>query len=135
MTPPLRLARRINPRLHLSAAIGWAVFAVVTLAALAAAYLAADEAEGRARADAQALLGEFATQVRDALSLQIEARRALLLATAAQLGSLNDRSASAQLRVLEAGWRIAVRQTPEPFPAGVDTESDLHRVEAVLASR
>lgn len=109
MTPPLRLARRINPRLHLSAAIGWAVFAVVTLAALAAAYLAADEAEGRARADAQALLGEFATQVRDALSLQIEARRALLLATAAQLGSLNDRSASAQLRVLEA----AQVQVPE----------------------
>ena len=109
MTPPLRLARRINPRLHLSAAIGWAVFAVVTLAALAAAYLAADEAEGRARADAQALLGEFATQVRDALSLQIEARRALLMATAAQLGSLNDRSTSAQLRVLEA----AQVQVPE----------------------
>ncbi len=96
------LVRRINPRLHLSAAIGWAVFAVVTLAALVAAYLAADEAEGRARADAQALMGEFATQVRDALSLQIEARRSLLLATAAQLGSLNERSASAQLRVLEA---------------------------------
>ena len=68
MTAPLTLARRIDPRLHLSAAIGWAVFAVVTLAALAAATLASAEAEGRARADAQALLGEFATQVRDALS-------------------------------------------------------------------
>lgn len=109
MTAPLTLARRIDPRLHLSAAIGWAVFAVVTLAALAAATLASAEAEGRARADAQALLGEFATQVRDALSLQIEARRALLLATAAQLGSLSDRSPSTQLRVLEA----AQLQVPE----------------------
>lgn len=109
MNPRLRLGQRINPRLHLSAAIGWAVFAVVTLAALAAATLAAAEAEGRARADAQALLGEFATQVRDALSLQIEGRRSLLLATAAQLGSLSDRSADAQLRVLEA----AQVQVPE----------------------
>lgn len=109
MTAPLTLARRIDPRLHLSAAIGWAVFAVVTLAALTAATLASAEAEGRARADAQALLGEFATQVRDALSLQIEARRSLLLATAAQLGSLSDRSPSTQLRVLEA----AQLQVPE----------------------
>ena len=109
MTAPLTLARRIDPRLHLSAAIGWAVFAVVTLAALAAATLASAEAEGRARTDAQALLGEFATQVRDALSLQIEARRSLLLATAAQLGSLSDRSPSTQLRVLEA----AQLQVPE----------------------
>jgi signal transduction histidine kinase len=109
MTVPQTLLRRIDPRLHLSAAIGWAVFAVVSLAALAAAYLAASEAEGRARAAAQALLGEFATQVRDALSLQIEARRSLLLATAAQLGSLSDRSPSAQLRVLEA----AQVQVPE----------------------
>ena len=109
MTAPLTLARRIDPRLHLSAAIGWAVFAVVTLAALAAATLASAEAEGRARADAQALLGEFATQVRDALSLQIEARRSLLLATAAQLGSLSDRSPSTQLRVLEAA-QLQVRK-------------------------
>ena len=35
-----------------------------------------------------------------------------------------------QLRVLEAGCRIAVALTPEPFPPGVDTPEDLARAEA-----
>ncbi|KAF1700166.1 3-deoxy-manno-octulosonate cytidylyltransferase [Pseudoxanthomonas suwonensis] len=37
-----------------------------------------------------------------------------------------------QLRVLEAGHRIAVALTPEPFPAGVDTAEDLERAELRL---
>jgi 3-deoxy-manno-octulosonate cytidylyltransferase (CMP-KDO synthetase) len=37
-----------------------------------------------------------------------------------------------QLRALEHGARIAVGDALEPFPAGVDTEADLARVEAVL---
>ena len=37
-----------------------------------------------------------------------------------------------QLRALEHGHRIAVRLTPEPFPAGVDTLADLERVRALL---
>lgn len=37
-----------------------------------------------------------------------------------------------QLRVLEHGYRIAVRIAPEPFPAGVDTPQDLARVRALL---
>lgn len=40
-----------------------------------------------------------------------------------------------QLRVLEAGHRIAVALAPEPFPAGVDTPEDLARAEEVLAAR
>lgn len=39
-----------------------------------------------------------------------------------------------QLRVLEAGFRIAVALTPEPFPPGVDTPEDLARAEARLAA-
>jgi 3-deoxy-manno-octulosonate cytidylyltransferase (CMP-KDO synthetase) len=39
-----------------------------------------------------------------------------------------------QLRVLEAGFRIAVALTPEPFPPGVDTPEDLARAEARWAS-
>ncbi|WP_411832076.1 3-deoxy-manno-octulosonate cytidylyltransferase [Pseudoxanthomonas mexicana] len=35
-----------------------------------------------------------------------------------------------QLRVLEAGLRIHVALTPEPFPPGVDTPEDLARAEA-----
>ncbi|RDZ28319.1 3-deoxy-manno-octulosonate cytidylyltransferase [Lysobacter silvisoli] len=38
-----------------------------------------------------------------------------------------------QLRVLEAGHRIAVALTPAPFPPGVDTPEDLARAEAQLA--
>ena len=38
-----------------------------------------------------------------------------------------------QLRVLEAGFRIAVGLTPEPFPPGVDTPEDLARAERRLA--
>jgi 3-deoxy-manno-octulosonate cytidylyltransferase (CMP-KDO synthetase) len=37
-----------------------------------------------------------------------------------------------QLRVLEAGERIAVALAPEAFPAGVDTEADLARVDYLL---
>lgn len=37
-----------------------------------------------------------------------------------------------QLRVLEHGYPIAVRLTPEPFPPGIDTEADLQRAELWL---
>ena len=40
-----------------------------------------------------------------------------------------------QLRVLEHGFAIAARLTPEPFPPGIDTEADLERAERWLAQR
>jgi 3-deoxy-manno-octulosonate cytidylyltransferase (CMP-KDO synthetase) len=40
-----------------------------------------------------------------------------------------------QLRVLEHGFAIAARLTPEPFPPGIDTEADLERAEQWLAGR
>lgn len=83
------MLERLDPRHHLAAAIGWAVFVVVTLAALLTAELAARQAEQRARADAENLLAEFATQVRDAVSMQLQARRSVLAATAATLRSLD----------------------------------------------
>ena len=39
-----------------------------------------------------------------------------------------------QLRVLEHGYAIAVRLTPEPFPPGIDTAEDLQRAEQWLRS-
>jgi 3-deoxy-manno-octulosonate cytidylyltransferase (CMP-KDO synthetase) len=49
-------------------------------------------------------------------------------------GRLEQLEALEQLRVLEAGYRIAVGLTPVPFPPGVDTEDDLARAEARLAA-
>lgn len=40
-----------------------------------------------------------------------------------------------QLRALEHGHAIAVRETPEPFPPGIDTEADLDRARAWLHLR
>ncbi len=48
-------------------------------------------------------------------------------------GRLEQIESLEQLRVLEAGFRIAVAPTPEPFPPGVDTPEDLARAEARLA--
>lgn len=47
-------------------------------------------------------------------------------------GRLEGIESLEQLRVLEAGHRIAVAITPEPFPPGVDTPDDLERAEARL---
>lgn len=49
-------------------------------------------------------------------------------------GKLEQIESLEQLRVLEAGFRIAVALTPEAFPPGVDTPEDLARAEAHLAA-
>ena len=49
-------------------------------------------------------------------------------------GRLEQLESLEQLRVLEAGFRIAVAATPAPFPPGVDTPQDLARAEAWLAA-
>ena len=48
-------------------------------------------------------------------------------------GRLEQLEALEQLRALEAGIRIAVALTPEPFPPGVDTPEDLARAESRIA--
>lgn len=47
-------------------------------------------------------------------------------------GRLEQIESLEQLRVLEAGFRIAVAPTPAEFPPGVDTPEDLDRAEARL---
>lgn len=49
--------------------------------------------------------------------------------------TLEQVEALEQLRVLEAGHRIAVALAPEPFPPGVDTPEDLARAERTLAAQ
>ena len=65
----------------------------------------------------------------------IYAYRAGFLKTFTQLpiGRLEQLEALEQLRVLEAGYHIAVGITPEAFPPGVDTEADLARAEQQFA--
>lgn len=50
-------------------------------------------------------------------------------------GRLEQVESLEQLRVLEAGFRIAVALAAEAFPPGVDTPADLARAEARLAAR
>ncbi len=64
----------------------------------------------------------------------IYAYRAGFLRRFSQLpaGRLEQLESLEQLRVLEAGYRIAVATTPAAFPPGVDTEADLQRAEATF---
>ncbi|KAF1693339.1 3-deoxy-manno-octulosonate cytidylyltransferase [Pseudoxanthomonas jiangsuensis] len=64
----------------------------------------------------------------------IYAYRAGFLQTFARMspGVLERIESLEQLRVLEAGHRIAVALAPEPFPPGVDTPDDLERAQARL---
>lgn len=54
---------------------------------------------------------------------------ALQAFAALPMGTLEQTESLEQLRALEAGWRIAVRLAPSPFPPGVDTPDDLVRAE------
>jgi 3-deoxy-manno-octulosonate cytidylyltransferase (CMP-KDO synthetase) len=49
-------------------------------------------------------------------------------------GRLEQVESLEQLRALEAGYRIAVALTPEPFPPGIDTPEDLARAEAMMVA-
>lgn len=96
------ILQRFDPRLRLAAAIGWSVFAIILLAALVGANLAAKKAEHRARADAERLLTQFATQIRHALDMGLETRRSILQATAAQIAASGDRGTDALRHHIEA---------------------------------
>lgn len=67
----------------------------------------------------------------------IYAYRAGFLAQYARLARtpLEQAESLEQLRVLEHGYAIAVRLTPEPFPPGIDTEADLARAEQWLKTQ
>ena len=56
------------------------------------------------------------------------------LLTGVRSGKTSVAAALEQLRALEHGFSIAVREAPEPFPPGVDTPEDLARVERLLGS-
>lgn len=102
----------LDPRRHLAAAIGWAVLGVVTLAALVTAQLAARQAEQRVRRDTERLLAEYATQVRDVVSMNLLTRRGALRATAAQVAAEVARLPQ-DPQQLQAALAAAQSQFPE----------------------
>lgn len=55
--------------------------------------------------------------------------------TALSRTALEQAESLEQLRVLEHGYAIAVRMTPEPFPPGIDTLDDLQRAEQWLQAQ
>lgn len=99
----------LSPRRHLAAAIGWAVFAVVALAALLAAEFAAHHTEHRLRLDRERLLNGFASQVRDSLVSALGTRTAILSILANRAPGVDSGGVDAIAREL-AGLQ---RQFPE----------------------
>ena len=96
------LTARLDPRRHLSAAIGWSMLAVVALASLVAGNLAAAEAERAARASTERLMAQFATQVDHGLGMNLRNRLSIVQATAAQIAASGDKGADALRRHLDA---------------------------------
>ena len=98
-----RLWRRLDPRRHIAAAVGWSVFAVVLVGTLLAAELAAYQAGRRMRADTQAQLSQTAGQTADALLAQVHVRLAAMQAAVAQwqLDASADKVAADRLRALQ----------------------------------
>lgn len=114
----MNLLRYCDPRQRFSAAIGWTVFAIILLAALAGANLAARKAEHLARADAELLLNQFAAQIYHGLAMSLETRQSILQATAIQIATTQDRGIDALRHHIEA----VQAQFPEFVWLGVTDE-------------
>lgn len=115
--------QRLDPRRHVAAAVGLAIFVPVVLGALLAGELAAERAERRVVAFTQARLSQAAGQADDALMAQIQVRLAALQAAAAQwrLDTAHDAVPVARLRALQ-------QQHPELNWIGVQTPGGQLRV-------
>ena len=96
------LMASLDPRRHLSAAIGWSMLAVVALASLVAGNLAAAQAERAARQSTERLMAQFATQIDHALGMNLRNRLSIVQATAAQIAASGDKGADALRRHLDA---------------------------------
>lgn len=105
----VRLTASLNPRRHLSAAIGWSMLAVVALASLVAGNLAAWEAEHAARESTERLMAQFATQVDDSLATNLRNRLSIVQATAAQAAATRHAGTDA----LQSHLRAVQAQFPE----------------------
>lgn len=109
--PSERAWQHLDPRRHIAAAVGWAVFVLMAVGALLAGELAAGTAEREMRADTQARLVQTAGQTADALLAQVEVLLAAMQATAAQwrldtavAPTLDERLRALQREQPALGW-------------------------------
>ena len=95
------LLENLNPRRHLSAAIGWSVFIIIALAAPFCAWLVAKETEHYSRLASTQLLQQNATQIHREIATNLESRLSMLRLAAAQIDQTPHSSAELQ-RLLSA---------------------------------
>ena len=79
------MLERLNPRKHLAAGIGWAVFAVIALAAPLCAWLVAKETENTIRQAATQSLQQNAVQIQREVAANLNSRLSIIRLAATQL--------------------------------------------------
>ena len=75
----------LNPNKHIAARIGWAVFAIIALAAPICAWLVAQETVGNFRQSATQSLQQNAVQIHREVAATLESRLSVISLAAAQL--------------------------------------------------
>lgn len=93
---------RLDPRRRLSSAIGWTSLAVIVIVSVIAAQLVSAPTGRAVAADNERLLRQFATQIGHGLSMSIQTRRSIVMASAAQVLVSEDRGSEALERHLAA---------------------------------
>ena len=91
------MLENLNPRKHLAAGIGWAVFTIIALAAPLCAWFVAKETERYIRQSAIQSLQQNATQIQREVSTNLESRLSVIRLTAAQLNQIPLNSADTNL--------------------------------------
>lgn len=119
----------LDPRKHISAAIGWAVFIIIALAAPLCAWLVAKETETFFRKSASQSLQQYATQVHREIAASVQSRLSIIQLAATQLAPLTEDPAELR-RALdtirqqypEIGWIGAANRQGVVFAATEDTQ-------------
>ncbi len=101
----------LNPRKHLAAGIGWAVFAIIALAAPLCAWLVAKETESTIRRAAAQSLQQNAVQIQREVAANLDSRLSVIRLAATQLSPiprntahLNHMLNSVHRRYPEINW-------------------------------
>ena len=130
----------LDPRRHIAAAVGWAVFVLMTVGALILGELAAGAAERDMRADTQARLVQTAGQTADALLAQVEVLLAAMQATTAQwpqggaaATNLDERLRALQRAQPALGW-IGLQDANGALVAATD-DTERETLAAIIAGR